>query len=428
MSLRRAASLGALQTAVSMVASFLSVKVTSVFLGPAGMGTLGQLQYFIAMSQTAVTSGLNTGIVRRTAEHGVHSEERVRAIATAWRLLLWVGVPAAALMALASGQLATRLLHDSQLSTAVLVFALTYVLGLVATLITGAANGAKDYKATATINIGTVLSTLVLYVLLCPWLGVAGGLLAAAIVPASALLVAGAVARGKAWWPAKPWSSPFSSAEAKAIASFVPMAAVGAVALPLVQILVRDEVAAHSGMAAVGWLHGTHRVSEIYVGLATSVLGMYYLPRFSEIRDAGELQRELGRALLLLVPAVALTAGAVYLFRDQIIALLFTEQFLPMRDLFGWQMAGTVFKVLAWLLGVLLMAKALPIAVTVFELVTYVLWWQLAMHWVSERGAVGATQAYFATYLAYSAAAVVGVALVLRGMRRRAAFAQEKAP
>ena len=44
MSLKRAASLSLLQTAASMVTSFLSVKVTSVYLGPAGMGLLGQLQ------------------------------------------------------------------------------------------------------------------------------------------------------------------------------------------------------------------------------------------------------------------------------------------------------------------------------------------------------------------------------------------------
>ena len=418
MSLKRAASLGAVQTAVSMAAGFLSVKVTSVFLGPAGLGLLGQLQYFIAMSQTTLTSGLNTGVIRRTAEHGVGSERREVAIATAWRLLMFVGIPVAALIALASGWVAEQLLHDGTLRTPVLVFAVTYVFGLVATLITGSANGAKDYRSTATINIATVLSSLALYALLCPTLGVLGGLMAAAVAPAFTLLVAKLVARRKVWWPQRPWGRPFSPPEARALASFVPMAAVGALALPLVQILVRDELARHAGMTAVGWLHGVNRISDIYVGLATSVLGMYYLPRFSEIRRAAELRHELLRALAVLVPGVALTAAAVYLLRDPIIRLLLTPEFLPMRDLFGWQMAGSLFKVVAWLFGVLLMAKAHPLAVTLFELATYVLWWRLALWWVPEQGAVGATQAYLTTYVVYAAVAAVGIVAVMRRLRR----------
>ena len=42
MSLRQAATLGVAQTIISMVISFLSVKVTSVYLGPAGVGTSGR--------------------------------------------------------------------------------------------------------------------------------------------------------------------------------------------------------------------------------------------------------------------------------------------------------------------------------------------------------------------------------------------------
>jgi len=40
MSLRLAASAGAVQTLVSMALSFLSIKITSVYLGPAGLGTV----------------------------------------------------------------------------------------------------------------------------------------------------------------------------------------------------------------------------------------------------------------------------------------------------------------------------------------------------------------------------------------------------
>jgi O-antigen/teichoic acid export membrane protein len=426
MSLRKAASLGAVQTAVSVIAGFLSVKVTSVFLGPAGMGVLSQLQYFIAMSQTGVSAGLNTGVVRKTAEYGVGSPRQALVVSTVFRLVIWVGVPLAIIMALGSRWLAGTLLHNDALASPLVVFAAVYVLGLVAALITGSAMGAKDYRATAFINIGTSLSTVGLYALLCPRFGVTGGLIGAALVPAMTLLIAVAFARQGPWWPKRLLDQPFSSAEARAVAAFIPMAAVGAIALPLVQILVRNEVADHEGMAAVGFLQGVMRISDMYVGLATSMLGMYYLPRFSEIRVAADLRRELVRGLLMLVPAVGAVSGILYLLRDLVIHVVLTEQFLPMRDLFGWQMVGNVFKVVAWLFGALLVAKSNPLVLTVFEVATYVFWWLLARHFVATDGARGATQAYAATYVAYSVVAAAGIAAVLRSMNREAGASRKE--
>jgi O-antigen/teichoic acid export membrane protein len=420
-SLKRAASLGALQSAVSMAAGFLSVKITSVFLGPAGMGVLSQLQYFIAMSQTGVSAGLNTGIVRRTAEEGVGTPGHARTVATVLKLLLMVGLPLAAAMALGSSWLARHLLHDEQLASPVLLFALTYSLGLLALVIVACATGAKDYRASATVNIGMVLSTLALYALLCPLFGLAGGLVGAALVPVATLAIAWAVARRREWWPRHPLSQPFSGSEAARVTAFIPTAAIGAISLPLVQILVRDELARHSGMASVGLLQGVMRISDMYVGLATNVLAMYYLPRFSEIRRAGELRRELVRALALLVPVMVAVSGAIYVLRDLIIHIVLTREFLPMRELFGWQMVGNVLKVVAWLLGALLMAKAHPLALAVFEAATYVIWWQLAVHFIAADGARGATEAYAATYAAYSAVALAAAAVMLRSMRRKEA-------
>ncbi len=65
MSLRLAATAGTAQTVVSMVLSFVSVKITSVYLGPAGLGTVGQLGYFMAMTVAILAAGPNIGLVRR---------------------------------------------------------------------------------------------------------------------------------------------------------------------------------------------------------------------------------------------------------------------------------------------------------------------------------------------------------------------------
>jgi PST family polysaccharide transporter len=402
-----------------MVLSFLSIKVTSVFLGPAGLGVLSQLNYFISMSQGVLVSGLKTGIVRRTAEWSDDEGRRARVISTVMRLLLVVGLPVAGIMALASGWLARELLHDATLRIPILVFACAYTLGMVAALIEGSANGAKDFRATATISITTNIIGLVLIVVLCPTLGITGGLLAAALMPGILWAVSVLMARRKAWWPRNPLSHGYSNSEARAALAFVPMATISAITMPLIQILVRDGLAEHSGMSAVGLLQGVMRISDMYLGIVSGVFSMYYLPRFSEIKIAKELRHELLKGVFVIVPGVALLSFVIYLSRDIIISTIFTKEFAPMRELFGWQMVGNTLKMVGWLFGYLLLAKAHPLAMAAYELASGVLWWQLSVHLIHANGALGATQAFAATYAIYSAVGLVGVMFVLHRMPAR---------
>lgn len=49
----------------------------------------------------------------------------------------------------------------------------------------------------------------------------------------------------------------------------------------------------------------------------------------------------------------------IYFLRDLIINLLFTKEFLPMRDLFAWQMLGDTLKIGSWILTYLMLGQAL---------------------------------------------------------------------
>jgi O-antigen/teichoic acid export membrane protein len=419
MSLRRAASLSVLQSAATMATSFLSVKVTSVYLGPAGMGLLGQLQQFIAMTQNVVAFGLNTGLVRRTAQLHDDPAARARVVSTTMRLVLMGGVPVAALIALASGWLARELLHDPALRMPLLLFAGVYVAGLLGTLVLGTANGSRDYQGVTFIQIGGALLTLGLFVLLCPPLGAVGGLIAASIVPGTTALVAWLLARRRDWWPARPLMHGFHPVEARAALAFIPMAVVSAIAAPLVQILVRDTLARQAGMAEVGLVQGVTRLSDLYVNVFTGVLGMYFLPRFSQARTVAEIKRELRIGLTTIVPVVAAGSVVLYLLRDLVVRFVFTAQFLGMRDLFGWQMAGNALKVTGWFFGHLMVAKGHPLAMAGFELLMGLVWWGAGVLLVQRHGAVGASQAYALHYAAYVAVAACSIVFILRRMARR---------
>lgn len=418
MSLRKAVSLGSLQTAVSLAVGFLSVKITSVYLGPAGVGVLGQMQQFIHLAFGVVVTGLKNGVVRRTAELGHDADTRAVVVATVLKLLLVMGLPVAAAVLIGSEWLASELLNNKNLRVALVLFSGAYVFGLVGTLILGCANGARDYRSTTTINIAASVSNLLLFAVLCPLYGLLGALISVAIMPLLSLCVGAVVARRAAWWPRRAWSAPFSTAEATRAFGFVPAAAIGAVAAPLMHIVLREGLANHSGAAAVGLVQGIVRLSDMYMGIVVSVFSMYFLPRFAQIKRVAELGRELRLALLMIVPGLMTIGFALYLMRDMLIVLLFTREFTGMRDLFAWQMVGNVFRMIGWLFGYVMMAKAHPLATAAYEALAIILWWRLGVWLIAEDGAIGATQAYALTYAIYSVMGVVATLWIMRNMHK----------
>ena len=420
MSLRRAFSFGALQTGFSMVLSFFSIKITAVYLGPAGIGTLGQLTYFMSLTHGVLAAGLQVGLVRRTAELTDDATGRARVVSTILRLRLIVGIPAAVIIALASKWLAGQLRHDERFQSVLLVVAAALVFGLMTAVIVGCAMGAQDYRASTTINMSTGFVGLILVAALCPQLGVLGGLMALALLPPCTLLVAWMFARNRAWWPKQPLSHGFSAQEGRAAFAYVPMAIINTVGMPLLQLLIRDGVVAHSGMTGVGLLQGVMRISDMYMGIVGSAFVMYFFPRFSELRAANAIAREIKKGLVTIVPAAAAVGLAIYLLRDVIIHLIFTKEFVPMRDLFAWQMVGNTFSLTGQLFSNLLLSKVSALAMAALAAVTMLVWWLISTVLVSANGAVGATQAYAATYALYTAATAIATYFVFRRLRANA--------
>jgi PST family polysaccharide transporter len=59
------------------------------------------------------------------------------------------------------------------------------------------------------------------------------------------------------------------------------------------------------------------------------------------------------------VPLAILGGIFAYLLRDWVIVVLFSEKFLPMADLFLWQMIGDSLKIGSWILAYLMLSKAM---------------------------------------------------------------------
>jgi len=135
--------------------------------------------------------------------------------------------------------------------------------------------------------------------------------------------------------------------------------------------------------------------------VVTTSLSTYYLPRLSELNNIDELKKEIFYGYRILLPITLIMASCIYLLREYIVLILFTPKFMPMTNLFLFQLIGDVLKITAWLMSFLMLAKAMIKLFIVSEIVfgcSFVLFSYL---FINQYGLVGATYAYALNYLLY---------------------------
>jgi PST family polysaccharide transporter len=419
MSFRKAVSFGALQTFASLIVGFAAVKITSFYLGPSGVAIMGQLQYFMGMVSGGVMNGLRNGLVRRTAELANDPDRRAIHVSSVLKIIVSVGLPVSLSIIFLSGWLAQELLHQRERWTSVAVFGASYVPGLLGALMVACAVGAKSYKTSAAVNITNATINVTLFALLCPPFGVYGALIAVAIMPLVNLLVVWQFARRSLWWPKGVWGREFHMPEARRAIAFIPAATITSIGSPLIHILLRDDLAARSGIDAVGLLHGITRLSDMGASVLWGLFGLYFAPRFAELKTRQAVKHELGRAMLLFMPALIGVSVLIYLFRDTLIPIIFTKEFAAMRDLFAWQLCGTCLRIFGGTFGLVMMAKANPLLIGAYEAFTLLLWLFLGKMLIEINGAVGATQAFALNHAIYSVIVMIGAFVVIRRLPSR---------
>jgi PST family polysaccharide transporter len=340
-----------------MALSFFSAKVSAVYLGPAGMALVGQVGNFIQVANGAVSNGANTAIVNLTAERRTGHGGLEQLWTTAMRLvLLGAGVVALA-AALTAPALSSWLLFSPEYWPVVVAAAIVVVLASADNVILGALNGLKQINLVAGASLASTVVEFCVFVSLTYYFGIWGGLFGIVAVYGTKLLVSLTVAFRSRLISPRSLIGAFDSSTAREIARFYPMLIAQAIALPLAQILVRNGTVADLGLREGGYLQATWRLSDMWVGMLTTALGLYFMAHFAALSSEAERGAALRRALAQVLGFAICVALGVFLLRDVIIALVLTKEFVPMRELLPFQLAGDVFKLLDYPLQMALVSQ-----------------------------------------------------------------------
>ena len=407
MTMAKTSILSFIATAIKLLSALVINKTVAVYIGPSGLALIGQFQNFVQFAMTNAKAGINGGITKYTAEYGVDNPKTPILLGTATKISLVSSAVVGALIILFSQYGSLYVLKTDQYGYVFTIFGFTVVLFVLNNVLLSALNGFKEIRTFITINIIQSIYGLIFTALLIVWLGLAGALIALVTNQSVIFLVVLWLLKKHDLVQLKNFKSGFDKSEAKKLASFSLMAMVSALTVPASFFIVRNYIGESLGWEKAGYWQAIWYISSMSLMIVTTTLKVYYLPRLSELTDKTSLRNEIKQGYIILVPIVFIVSLVIFLFKDLIISLLFTEDFRGMRELFLWQLVGGFIKILAFLLSYLMLAKAMTKVFVSTEIVFSMSFVALGIFLVDQYGLVGMTYAFALNYILYLIAVVI---------------------
>lgn len=413
MSLAKASVWTAGSTLVKIGAGLLVVKMLAVAFGPSGVGLAGNFRQMVTVLGVLAGAGIFNGVTKYVAEHHDNPEQLKRVLGTSSAIVLGFSSLLAVIFVLAARPISIGLFGHADYQNLVRLVALVQMGIAWANLSLAIMKGFRDAAGNALALIaGSVIGVLAYYA--CYRLGgYQGALLGLALVPALIVIPAVFLLARREHVPLSYLKPSWDKLLASHLGKFTIMALITSVTLPVAYVMMRNLLAAHYGWDEVGIWQGVSSISDAYLQFITASFSVYLLPTLARLKEKSAITREILRSLKFVLPAVTAASLTVWLLRDFAIWLLFSPKFIAMRDLFAWQLVGDVLKVGAYVFGYLVIAKASLRFYILTEISQFVLLTGFSRWLIPVHGALGAAQAYMATYIVYFALCC-GVFLIYR--------------
>ena len=364
------------------------------------MAYLGQFQNATAILAMVATGAITTGVIKYLAEHREDTQKTSRIINTAFVIVFCCSLAVSLFVMGASGFLSRTSFRTADFWLVYFLFGLFTMAVSLNVLFSAILNGLKEIRRFTIVNVIASLANIVITVIFSYYFGVVGVLVSGS---ALSVIVLGVniyfFSRAGIRW--KPDFRSWDKRVVKMLLRFSLMAVISGFLVPIMQILVRNKIIGSLSLADAGYWQAVSRISDYYLAFLTTVLGVYYLPRLSEIKEKAELRAEVIKGYKVILPVVGVLALVIWVLKDFIISVLFSPAFLPMKPLFAYQLLGDFFKIGSWLLAYLMLAKALVGRYIVTEVLFATSYVILSYFFIDHYGVVGATYSFCLNYGLY---------------------------
>ncbi|RED26268.1 PST family polysaccharide transporter [Flavobacterium cutihirudinis] len=395
-------SLNTFSVVLKIGIGLITSKILAIFVGPSGMALVGNLRNFLTSLENISIVGFQNGIVKYTAENEKNKTEFHKIVSTVLISLVLVALVLSGILFF-SASFWNEKIFGNNIEYLIVFRVLAFVIptyGLSIFLI-AIINGLGKFQKVIGINIIGNFISLLTSVFLILQFKTTGALLAIVIAPSLLFFVTFFLVQKEIQFLQFVNFNLFDFKIIKNLSSYSLMVLVSSVLGPFVFLAIRNYIIKNFGIEQAGYWETINRISTYYLMFVSTILSVYFLPRLSKASTKFQTKSIFWQFYKFILPVFILSIIVVYLGRFFIIQLLFTKEFLPVTNLFFWQLLGDVLKVCSLVLGLQFFAKKMTFAFIISELFSLSVLYFSSLYFIKIFKIEGAVIAYAFQNLVY---------------------------
>lgn len=397
----KVASQNFLSVIVRLISGFILSKAIAYFLLPQGMALTGNLRSFLASAHGISTSGIQNGVIKYTAEYKDDDKSFNKIISTSFFILIFFTILTSSVLFICSNYFSNLIFSNYNYSYVIKVLAFILPLFTLNTYILSIINGLGRYKHVILINtIGYILNVIIVIFFLWKY-NLEGVILAMVLMPSFLLIIT-------IFWTEelkliffKISFSDFSFSYLKGFSSFILMALFSALTIPIVHILIKNHIIDTIGLKDAGYWEAIIKISQYYLMFIMSLFSLYMLPKLSQNQTDEGFVNIIKQFYKTILPIVIIGFIIIYILRYWVVRIALTKEFLPIQDLFFWQLVGDFFKIASFAIAYQMQAKKMLLWYIFGELFYVTCVYFFSINFIEMFDVRGAVMAHALSYIFY---------------------------
>lgn len=393
---------------LKIIMGLVSTKLSSIYLGLQGINTLENFRNFTSLSDSFSQFGLQNGIVKYSAtSHSIKQDQKV--ISTIFFLLLVTSFIFIFLIILNINYVKFYIFGNQSFGFLVIAYALLSPFANLQFLLLNYLQGKQGHKFVILINsIGYLLNIILSFYLIINY-HLIGAMIQLIVVPIILMIISLFIIHKKVVFFNLISIHYVNFSVIKGLLVFSLMNLVSGALTPLSFIFIRYLVQSNLSADEAGVWSSIVRISVFYMTFVSSICNLYFYPKLSKTEIFSEYKAIIAEYYRKFIPIVFLGLLLCFVLQKVVILLIYTEDFLILRDYFYLQLIADFVKSLSLIFGYLLIAKKKIWQFILFEIISlgsYCLGSYIFIKYLKLDGVyyslIGSLFIYFTvTYLAY---------------------------
>ena len=397
---------------IRLAGGLILIKLVASNLGPDGFGHLGHFMSFIAILGVLAGGGILNGMVKYVAEYKFNRERLISFLSNALAYALFFSTIIFFIMAYFAKAISLLFFNTIEFSGLIIFLAsIQYIYALV-NLCNGLLNGLREtLKFSKVIVVGTIFG-LPFCCYFVIFYGFSGAVIALALVNASLLIPAFVIIFRMNFFHSIKFS--FNKKDSMSLFKFTMMQMVSLATLPIVEIYIRGFIAQEAGWHSAGLWQSMVRLSAVNLVFFSSFLSVYFVPTLSGMTDNDKSYAYVCKYILGIGSFFILVAGFIYIFRSFVFSMIFSPDFIIPSRWLAFQLLGDFFKIMAYVIGFYLLAKARLRLYVTAELIQSSLYLTITFAFAKFGDFSSVFPAYAVTYFIYFLICILAFYLLKR--------------